>query len=167
MALKKLPAYLTLDEFMKLIKVVTVPHHKLAFILGFHSGMRVGEIVHLQKENIDLNGRRIFIKDAKGGKDRVVPLPKGFPQSYLKLIPIRCGIRALQYAFTKAVKKAGIIKTGLSIHSCRHSFAVHCMEKGIPLNQVQVLLGHENISTTNIYTKINPKDALDNYEKMW
>ena len=164
---RKLPGYLTNDEFMELIKVVKKPHHKLAFILGFSAGLRVSEITKLKQENIDFIGKKIFIREGKGGKDRVVPLPKGFPQSYLKYIPLDCGVRALQIAFKSAVEKAKIQKSDLHFHSLRHSFAVRCMELGMPLNQVQVLLGHESISTTSIYLKINPKDALESYEKIW
>ena len=166
--MRKLPAYLNEEEFIRIIKQVKKPHHKLAFILGFHSGLRVSEVTKLEKENIDFKSKRIFIKDSKGGKDRVVPLPKGFPQSYMKHIPFnKCGVRALQIAFKKYVELAEIERSKLTFHSLRHSFAVRCMEKGIPLNQIQVLLGHESISTTSVYLKINPKDALDNYEKLW
>ena len=164
---EKLPSYIKLEDFAKLIKLVRLPSHKLAFILGFHSGLRVSEVVNLRRENVDLVGKRIFIRDAKGGKDRVVPLPKGFPQKYLGLIPISCGSRALQMAFKRYIKKAKLQDPNLRFHSLRHSFAVRCMERGLSLNQIQVLLGHANISTTNVYTKINPKDALDKYEELW
>ena len=164
---RKLPSYITEEEFFTLIKTVRQPRHKLAFILAFHSGLRIAEIVALQRDSIDLAGKRIFIRQGKGGKDRVVPLPKGFPHSYLSLIPIKCGIRALQIRFKAAIIPAGITKHGLHFHSLRHSFAVRCMHQGIPLNTIQVLLGHENISTTSVYTRINPQEALDNYEKMW
>ena len=155
------------EEFMEVIKVVRKPHHKLAFILGFHSGLRVSEVTKLKKEDIDLTSKRIFIRNAKGGKDRVVPLPKGFPVKNLSLIPLKCGIRALQIAFKGSVKRSGINKPDLHFHSLRHSFAVTCMNKGIPLNQIQILLGHSNISTTSIYLRINPKDALASYEDLW
>lgn len=164
---RKLPDYINEEEFIKIIKLVKQPQHKLAFILGFNSGLRISEITKLKPENIDFQGKRIFIKDSKYGRDRVVPLPKGFPESYLKNIPLKCGVRALQIAFKNYTKKAGIIKPNLHFHSLRHSFAVRCMEQGIPLNQIQVLLGHENISTTSIYLKINPQDALKSYNEMW
>jgi len=164
---RKLPAYLNEEEFLRLIKLVKQPHHRLAFILGFNSGLRISEVVNLKKENLDFTSKKIFIRDSKWGKDRVVPLPKKFPQSYLKYIPMKCGARAFQIAFRSYAKKAKIFKQDLCFHSLRHSFAVRCMEKGIPLNQIQVLLGHESISTTSIYLKINPKDALQNYEKLW
>lgn len=164
---KKIPAYLDDEEYFEIVRHISKPHHKLAFNLAYNSGLRVSEVVKLKKEDIDFKSKRIFIRDAKGGKDRVVPLPKGFPQSYLKYIPMKCGIRALQIAFKSSVIKSGLTKQDLHFHSLRHSFAVRCMERGIPLNQIQVLLGHESISTTSIYLKINPKDALDNYEKLW
>ena len=164
---RKLPSYLDEEEFIKLIKLVKKPHHKLAFILGFNSGLRISEVIHIKKEDIDLNNKRIFIRNSKWGKDRVVPLPKGFPKNYLKQIPLSCGVRALQIAFKNYVNKAEITKSNLHFHSLRHSFAVRCMNRGIPLNQIQLLLGHESISTTSIYLKINPQDALNNYEKLW
>lgn len=153
--------------YSKIIEIVKKPHHKLAFNLAFNSGLRVSEITKLKIENIDFNGKKIFIKDSKYGKDRVVPLPKGFPEKFLKLIPLKCGVRALEIAFKNYVKKAGIMKEDLHFHSLRHSFAVRCMERGIPLNQIQVLLGHESISTTSVYLKINPQDALKSYENLW
>jgi len=164
---RKLPAYLNEEEFMQIIKLVKKAHHRLAFILGFSSGLRISEIVNLRKDQVDLKGKKIFIRNSKWGKDRVVPLPKGFPEKYLKQIPLKCGIRALQIAFKNYVRKSGITKPDLHFHSLRHSFAIRCMDKGIPLNQIQVLLGHESISTTSIYLRINPKDALENYDKLW
>ena len=164
---KKLPAYLTEEEFIQLMKQVKKKHHKLAMMLGFNSGLRVGEVTNLTKEQIDFGGKRIFIRDAKGGKDRVVPLPKGFPKEYLKHVPLKCGIRALQKAFKRYINKTGITKPNLHFHSLRHSFAIKCMNKGIPLNQIQVLLGHESIATTSVYLKINPQEALQSYENLW
>jgi integrase len=167
-----LPSYLNDDEFKQVIDVVKNKKHKLAFMLAFNCGLRISEIIKLQKEHIDFAGKKIFIKEGKGKKDRVVPLPKGFPQSYMSYIPMnfkneKSGIRSLQYSFANAIKKSKIIKTGLHFHSLRHSFAVRCMEKGIPLNQIQILLGHSDISTTSIYLKINPIDALKSYEELW
>jgi len=164
---RKLPGYLREDEFLVFLKQVKKAHHRLAFLLAFNSGLRISEVTKLRKEDIDFVGKRIFIKDSKWGKDRVVPLPKGFPQSHLKYLPFKIGNRALQKAFARSYKKSGLKKERISFHSLRHSFAVRCMEKGIPLNNIQVLLGHESIKTTSIYLKVNPKDALDNYEKLW
>ena len=169
---KKLPAYLTKEEFLKVLAVTKKIEHKLAFIFAFHSGMRVGEIVKLKPENIDIPSRRIFLRNAKFGKDRVVPLPKGFSNKHLSRLPLKysnlkSGVRSLQIAFKSALKRSGLNKEGVTFHSLSHSFAVHAVEVGVPINQLQVLLGHEDLGTTGIYTKINPKDALDSYQKYW
>jgi integrase/recombinase XerD len=164
---RKLPSYINIDEFFKIVNKTNKETHKLAFILGFAAGMRIGEIVKLTREDIDFERKRIFIRQGKGGKDRVVPLPKGFPKRYLKTIPLKIGIRTLQIAFKRALSKTDINKTNLHFHSLRHSFAIRCMEKGIPLNQIQILLGHESIATTSIYLRINPQDALNSYENLW
>ena len=165
--MSKLPVYLSEEEYLKLIKATNQQHHKLAYNLAYASGMRISEVTNLQPGDIDFKAKRIHIKNAKGGKDRIVPLPKGFPEAYLSLIPLKCDDRALQIAFKQHIKKAGITKEGLVFHSLRHSFAVRCMEKGMPLNAIQVFLGHENIATTSIYTRINPDTALKSYEDMW
>jgi len=73
---RKLPTSLTEEEFSKLLEFTLKQHHKIAFLLGYETGTRIGEVVNLKQENIDLEGRKIFIKNGKGGKDRVVPLPK-------------------------------------------------------------------------------------------
>jgi len=169
---KKLPAYLTEEEFARVMKHVKMPKHRLANNLAFNSGLRISEIVNLKPENIDIKSKRIFIKDAKGGKDRVVPLPKSFPEKYIKLLPLKfknlkSGVRSLEIAFKRAIKISGIAKPEVHFHSLRHSFSVCCMEKGIPLNSIQILLGHESIATTSIYLKINPKEALEKYEELW
>ncbi len=162
-----LPSYLSEAEFMALIKVTKNRHHKLAFLLGFAAGLRIGEIVRLQRANIDLEKHRIIVKAGKGNKDRIVPLPKNFQQNYLAYIPIPCGKRALEIAFKNSLRKASITRPGLRFHSLRHSFAIECMQKHIPLNAIQLLMGHENIRTTSIYLKLNPEDALKAYEDLW
>jgi len=164
---RKLPEYMSLDEFKKLIKATARKHHRMAFLLAFASGMRISEIVNLQRDDVDFDKKRIFIRQGKGRRDRIVPLPKGFPKEYIRYIPLKIGIRSLQIAFKRALKKTDINKPNLHFHSLRHSFAVRCMDVGMPLNQIQLLLGHENISTTSIYLKINPSDALSKYEELW
>lgn len=163
--IKRLPTFIKSDEFDIILKNTKKAEHKLAFILGFCSGLRISEILHLKPENIDMKAHSIAVKRGKNGKDRVAPLPKGFTQKSLKLLPIECTPRALQLSFKRAIKKAGINKTDLHFHSLRHSFAIRCIEQQIPLNQVQLLLGHSNISTTGIYLHANPKDALFSYEQ--
>ena len=164
---KKLPISISGEEFYKLMRVTKRKHHKLAFALGFMSGMRISEILHLQKEDVDFQRHSILIRCGKGGKDRVVPMPKSLPTSYYDLLPMKCGMRALERAFKRKLKHIRINRPGLHFHSLRHGFATHALESGMPINQVQLLLGHSNVSTTSIYVRANPKEALKRYEDLF
>lgn len=167
----KLPTGLNEEEFIKLIQSTNKDRFKVAFLLGFGSGLRVSEIVNLKRENINIKERRIFISAGKGEKDRVVPLPKGFKDKYLSLLPLpfkntNTGIRSLELAFKSSIRKAGL-NDNLHFHSLRHSFAQNCIKKGIPLNQIQLLMGHSNLATTSIYMKARPDEALKSYEDLF
>ena len=161
----KLPVAIDKEEFAKLIKSTKFEHWKIAFLLGFGAGMRISEVVKVEPRDIDFEKKSIHIRQGKGSKDRIVPMPKGFMPKHLKYLPMKCGARALQFGFHKSCVKAGLLETKpeLHFHSLRHGFATRCLESGMPLNMVQVLLGHSNISTTSIYVKANPADAIKNY----
>ncbi|GAG70260.1 unnamed protein product, partial [marine sediment metagenome] len=139
----------------------------VAFLFGFAAGLRISEVIKLKKEDIDFDKGQIFIGDAKGGKDRIVPIPKGLMPKHLKHIPMKCGARAIQAAFTKTCKIAGLFenKPELHFHSLRHGFASKCAASGMPLPYLRDLMGHDNVSTTNIYLRMNPKEALKSYQE--
>jgi len=162
---KKLPVAITEEEFTKLIKHTRKKHHKVAFLLGFGSGLRISEILKLEQRNVNLKDKTIFVEQGKGGKDRIVPLAKGFNESMLKLLPLKVGVRALEIAFKRNCKNAGLLETkpSLHFHSLRHGFATQCVNNGIPIHHVRNLMGHSNISTTNVYLEMNPKDAIKSY----
>jgi len=164
---KKIRVFVEEEEFTKLIKKTSKIYHKIAFLLGFGSGLRIAEITNLEKRDIDIKQKRILVRQGKGGKDRYVPLPKGFKQSHLQHIPIPVGVRALQRAFKKASKEAGLLerKPTLHFHSLRHGFATHYLNQGGKIHYLQLMMGHNNIKTTSIYLHSNPKDALKDYEE--
>jgi len=166
---KKLPVSITLDEFKRLMKNTKKKHHKVAFLLAFASGLRVSEVINLKPNEIDFKEKRILILNGKGGKDRIVPLPKSFRQELLKYIPIKITTRSLQRAFKTAAKKAGIlkIKPDAHFHSLRHGFATQCLKRGMSLQDTRFFLGHSNISTTSIYLHSEPKEALGKYEELF
>jgi len=181
---KKLPSYLTPDEYDKLITATKKYHHKIAFMLGYEAGMRLSEICGgiredgenipaLDSKQIDLKAKNIFIVDAKNGKQRVVPLPKSFKTKMLSYFPltkkyknIPSARRSIQQAFKVAATRAKITETKPTIHfhSLRHSFCTRLVNQGVPINQVQIMAGHDNIATTSIYTHADPVDALKSYE---
>ncbi len=167
--MKTLPVAIDEDEFTNLIKFTKKDHHKLAFLLGFGSGLRVSEIVNLHPREVILKEKKIFVRQGKGRKDRVVPVPKGFKTKHLSLLPMKCGVRALQYAFRQSAKLSGLLdnKPTSHFHSLRHGFASHAIQRGIPIHDLRTLLGHTNISTTNVYLEMNPTQALKNYEELF
>jgi integrase len=166
---KKLPIAITQTEYEKLIEVTKSQKHKLAFYLGFNSGLRVSEAVKLEPRDINIEEGKIFIRLGKGSKDRISPLPKGFLKKYLDLLPLGIGSRALQKAFKISAKKSGLleVKPTAHFHSLRHGFATKFLEQGGNIQLLKVLMGHTNISTTDIYNQLNPKVALDAYKELW
>jgi len=163
-----LPSVLTEKDFVLLVKSAKKKYHKFAFKLAFFCGMRISEIINLRKEHFDRERRLIFIKQGKGGKDRYVPLPMKFisPKEVKKFIPMPIGVRALEIAFKVALKK-GLNRTDLHFHNLRHSFATNLLNKGVPITEVQMWLGHSRLQTTSIYLRVAPDKALERYEELW
>lgn len=154
------------EEFQELIKV-TPTKDKLArigFLLAYGSGMRISEVLRCSKEHFKTNS--IFIPESKYGVERMVPIPKGWKETFFKEIPLKTTARTLQRKFKKYSNKAKL-QNYYTFHSLRHGFATRLLESGVPINQVQVLLGHSNLSTTSIYTKANPIDAIKSYENLF
>jgi len=124
--------------------------------------MRVSEVVKLRLMDVDKPRRLIHIKQAKGGKDRNIPIAPEVMRA-LKYLPIKCGVRALQIAFKNHAKK--ILDKELHFHSLRHSGATYYLNvQKWNTRQVQMFLGHSNLQTTQIYTHVTPKDLI---EQMW
>lgn len=163
---KPLPKSVRPEEFPLLIKQVPKKHlhHKISFLLAYGSGMRISEVIRCREEHFRDNS--IFIPKSKNDVERVVPIPKGWKKDFVKHLPISLSVRALQYAFKGYTKKAKLNPL-YTFHSLRHGFATRLLESGASINQVQLLMGHSNISTTSIYTKANPIDALKSYEDLF
>lgn len=158
----KLPDTITEEQLMEVLKVTKQPHHRTAFVMGFYQCMRVSEIVNLKEKDIDKTLKLLHLKQAKGHKDRHIPIA---PESmkYLKHIPMKCGIRALQLAWNSATKKA--LGNSRNFHLLRHSgITYYIVVKKWDIMMVQRMAGHSKIATTQIYTHINPTDLV---ERMW
>jgi len=163
---RKLPKCIRPEEFKLLIQA-TPERDKIArvgFLLAYASGMRLSEVLRCSPEHFRPNS--IFIPQSKYGVERVVPIPKGWKSTFNYVLPLKRGPRALERKFKKYAKIAGLNPLYV-FHSLRHGFATRALESGVPINQVQSLLGHSNISTTSIYTKANPTDSLKSYEDLF
>lgn len=163
---RTLPKGLIPEEFQRLIKATPVKDKiaRISFLLAYGSGLRVNEITKLTKENIRENHMAIW--KAKGGVDRTVPLPKGWKQWMANELPLGRTDRTLERKFKK-YSKAAKLPEHYVFHSLRHGFGLRCIERGIPPNQLQLLMGHSSLSVTNVYTKARPQDALDKYEELF
>ncbi len=166
----KLPIVLSKNEIEKIIFQIKNTKHQLMISLGYAAGLRVSEVVSLKVKDISLEELTIHIKEAKGKKDRITIFSEKLKKDIYNLIigkennslvfeSNRGGkltTTTLQKIFERALKSAGI-KKDATFHSLRHSFATHLLENGIDVRYVQELLGHANIRTTQIYTKVtNP-----------
>lgn len=159
---KKLPKSVRPEEWDKLIKVIKGDKIALvAFLLAYGTGMRISEVKRCRKEHFRSNG--IFVPESKYGVERVVPKPKGWRDPLFKILPINVTMRTLQRKFKIYSKKAGL-NPDYTFHSLRHGFATRALERGIPINQVQLALGHSDIKTTGVYLKASPQDLLKSYE---
>lgn len=171
---KRLPAVLSGGEINMMLNREKNPKHRLLLMLAYSSGLRVGEVVALKKNSIDVNRKLIFIRSGKGRKDRCTLLSERaarFFEDYCLLYDIddwlfpgvpsckHLSIRSAQNIFNKALDKAHIQKR-LSIHSLRHSFATHLLENGTDIKYIQELLGHASIRTTERYTHVARRHFL-------
>lgn len=166
---KKLPVILSKEEIESMILATNNLTHRLIIQVGYSAGLRSSEIINLQWKDIDFNRNTIHIKKGKGKKDRIVMLSEKVKESLENLkneklgyvfITTRCGKytqRTIQKIIENTAKKAGI-KKKISPHNLRHSFATHLLERGTDIRYIKDLLGHSDISTTLIYTKVSNKD---------
>lgn len=161
---KKLPKAIRPEEWGQLIKFIPNKDKisKIAFLLAYGSGMRISEVMRCKREHFR-GDNSIFVPESKYGVERIVPRPKGFRAEFLNLLPLRKSIRTIQRRFEKYRDKAKL-NPQYTFHSLRHGWAIRSLENGMPINQVQLGLGHSNIATTNIYTKASPQDLLKSYE---
>lgn len=169
---RKLPVILSLEEIFRILAVVINLKHRMIIMTTYSAGLRVSELTQLKCRDIDSQMMRILVH-GKGGKDRNVMLSLrllgGLREYWLVdrpkewLFPGQdvnqpmCS-RTAQRVFTRARDAAGIGKPA-SLHTLRHSFAVHLLENGTSIKYIQELLGHSSIQTTLIYLKLAPECA--------
>lgn len=172
-----LPKILNEAELGRLFKALPNLKHKAMLFTVYSSGLRVSELAALKIKDIDSGRMQIFIENAKGKKDRYVnlsPILLDILRAYIKKYrpkPIHFlfeseqtqtayPVRTIQKIFEDAKLKAGIEKK-LGIHSLRHSFATHLLEKGTDIRYIKDILGHFDIKTTERYLHVSKKDLVN------
>ncbi|MBF0503454.1 MAG: site-specific integrase, partial [Candidatus Riflebacteria bacterium] len=170
--IRRIPDVLTVDETIKVIDQVRIPRYKAFFITIYSMGLRLGEGLALRVPDIDSKKMLVHIRQAKGNKDRLVPLPRHtldvlreFWKTHRNpklLFPNQCGSAetimaaetpmdrgGVQEALKAALREVGINKH-ITVHSLRHGFATHLVEAGVQLRLIQDILGHASPQTTAI-----------------
>lgn len=169
---KRLPAVLTKDEIKKLFDSMENKKSKLIVSMMYACGMRVSEILNLKISDLDFDNKTGNIRQAKGKKDRFFNIPaflskdlkkqaeeqKNANQVFLFSGPNGAlSPRNIQKIVSLASKKAEI-KKEVHPHTLRHSFATHLLENNVDIRKIQELLGHADLSTTQIYTHISKEE---------
>lgn len=155
------------DDVNRLINACKTATEKIIIFTLLDTGMRVAELASLTKENIQWQEKRIVVY-GKGGpygkktKRRIIPMTERVYAllSAWFVLHDKFGLmkRTLQWHITKVANRAGISKP-VSAHVLRHTFAVNCIKKNISTRTLQHLLGHDHLTTTEIYLNLSPEDA--------
>lgn len=182
----QLPKLLNETELTRLFNSLSNKKHKAMLFTAYSSGLRVSEVARLMLADIDAERMQIHVRHAKGKKDRYVNLSPVLldilrqyikqevppPKEYLfesgqtgKAYPTR----TIQQIFSNAKNKAGILKE-VGIHSLRHSFATHLLDKGTDIRYIKDLLGHFDIRTTERYLHVSKKqlvNVISPFDDLW
>jgi len=167
---QKLPNVLLEEEVTALLRAVDNPKHRCILMLIYSAGLRLGEAIGLRLADLQPEKNRLFVRAGKGKKDRCTLLSAKVWEQLKTYIEVHQPIewvfegqsggqysdRSVQEIFTRAKQRAQI-NPSATVHTLRHSFATHLLEKGVDLRYIQELLGHESSKTTEIYAHITHK----------
>lgn len=166
---KKLPIVLSRDEAAQFLAAIRCLKYRTVLSLCYGAGLRISEALHLQPADIDSKRMMIRVRQAKGNKDRYVMLSPRLLELlrlYWKaerpttwLFPARgkdrpLGACLLQRVCQRARRDSGVRKP-VTPHTLRHSFASHLLEAGANIRTIQLLLGHNSLQTTAVYTHVS------------
>jgi len=184
---KRLPSFMNPDEITKLLDAPAKnsweeKRDKAILEMLYSSGLRVSELAGLNHDDLDFFGGLVRVR-GKGKKERIVPVGQAALKSlraywdmkapreiasaikkplFISRIGSRLTDRSVRRMILKYVKRTGLGKE-ISPHTFRHSFATHMLDRGADLRSVQELLGHANLSTTQIYTHVTTQRLKDAY----
>ena len=168
---KKLPVVLSPEEVKRILSLVKTPTVRMALTVIYACGLRLSEGLALKVHDIDSSRMLLWVRNGKGGKDRCVPLPERLLELLREYWQLR---RPKLYLFTNQKNREPLCATTLqktfkivliqsqirkeaSIHTLRHSYATHLLERGVNLRVIQELLGHQSPQTTARYTHLTDK----------
>jgi len=168
---KRIPTTLSKDEIKKLLEELKTEKSKLMTSLMYACGFRVSELVNLKISDLNFPEKIGHVRQAKGNKDRVFNIPEFLVDDLQNLVVLqknsneehlftgrsgKLSTRNLQKIISSAAKRAGL--QNVHCHTLRHSFATHLLEDGVDIRKIQELLGHADLSTTQIYTHVSTEE---------
>ncbi len=173
----KLPVVLSEEEVKKILTSITNDRHRIMLATLYSLGMRIGELMNLKWDNIYFDRRQVYVVQAKGAKERVIPMGEVLYLALSNLYKVRqseyvfCSSvskgkisqRNVRYVIDRGMKAAGIERKGISPHVFRHSYATHLLEMGLDIITLKRLLGHSKIVNTELYlhvAHVNPTAAF-------
>ena len=182
---KSLPKALSIEDVDKLLNIeLNTPfdyRNKAMLELMYGCGLRVSELINIEINDIDITNCQIRIS-GKGSKERIIPLGEYAIDYLKKYVDIRNSLlkgkncnKLFVNNHGKGITRQGFFKTlkkilqekglnpNISPHTLRHSFATHLLNSGADLRSIQEMLGHSDISTTKIYTKISDEKVIEDY----
>lgn len=180
----RLPVVLTKDEIKSILYACGNLKHKTLLAVIYSAGLRVSEAVKLTVSDIESKRKLIKVNQGKGNKDRyalladtTLVLLRDYYRTYRptnwlfegQKPSTHLSVRSVELFLSKAVKKAGVKKENVTVHSLRHSCATHMLNDGVDIRKIQVLLGHKSIHTTTIYAAVSVeslgeiKSPFDNF----
>ena len=194
--IRDLKGYLESGRVERLIAAASNPRDRLLVRIPWRTGIRVSELIGLKISDIDFDNRALVIKVQKMRKKdgkvverrRIIPIDQGtldmvreylrwrrqFPYKGDFLFPITR--QRVDQIFWKLGRKAGITEIGdpaiskhrnLHPHVLRHSFAIHCVKRGMSIERLQKILGHSSPATTATYLQYSVADLHEDYDKVW
>jgi len=178
------PTILSRSEVGRLLNSIDTPPIYTYMRTVYSCGLRLSEALHIRPGDIDRAAGLLHVRQGKGSKDRKVVLPpltlkmlgrywklhrnprwlfpalgqdgKGGPSAMQPM-----AVSTVQGGMKRHLKRAGITKSGVTVHTLRHSYATHLLEAGVPLPALQKLLGHEKIETTLRYVHLSKEALVD------
>ena len=194
--IRDLKAYLEPEQVERLIAVASNLRDKLLVRILWRTGTRVSELIGIKVPDIDFDNRAILIKVLKQRKKdgktierrRVIPIDQGsldMVREYLewrKQFPYRGDLlfpisrQRVDQVFWKLGRRTGIKEIGdpaisqhrkLHPHHMRHSFAIHCIKRGMTIERLQKILGHSSPTTTSVYLQYSVADLHEDYDRVW
>ncbi len=179
---KPLPKHLRDEEVMVLFDVMDKARDRAMFRVMLRCGLRVEEVANLHLQDLDLKRNRIFVRNGKGGKDRVVYVSRDAREAIIEYLRVRrpsrakkiflvekgpytgkpISVRGIQKRLEYYAKKSGI---RVSCHHLRHTMATQMLNAEAEVTTIQELLGHNGISTTERYCSVSNLKVMRDYFK--